>query len=117
MPTAQRLATNFRVTGIDVSTAQIEAARVAVPAARFLVADMLEVDFPPASLDAAIALYSLIHVPNAALPGLLARIHDWLVPGGRFLAVLGTVAGEGIEADWLGVPMFFAGQPPAANRN
>jgi hypothetical protein len=57
----------------------------------------------------------MIHVRLTELTDLLARVHNWLRPGGRLLVTLGTVESEGVEADWLGVPMFFAGQSPAAN--
>jgi cyclopropane fatty-acyl-phospholipid synthase-like methyltransferase len=115
VPTARDLATRFQVTGVDISARQIEKARTAVPSAGFIVGDMTTVAFPPGSFDAIVALYSMIHVRLAELPDLLARVHDWLRPAGRLLITLGTVDGEGLESDWLGVPMFFAGQTPPAN--
>ena len=116
VPTARRLAERFDVTGVDISERQIEAAREAVPSGRFIIADMTDIEFSPASFDAVVALYSLIHVPNEALPALLHRIHSWLAPEGLFLATFGTIDSEGVQPDWLGVPMFFAGHGPAANR-
>jgi cyclopropane fatty-acyl-phospholipid synthase-like methyltransferase len=116
VPTAGRLAPDFAVTGVDISARQIDAARTAVPAPEFIVADMTAIEFPSASFAAVVALYSLIHVPNDELPRLLRRIHAWLVPGGLLLATLGTTEGEGVQGDWLGVPMFFAGHEPATNR-
>jgi hypothetical protein len=44
------------------------------------------------------------------------RIAPWLRPGGLLLATLGTIKGEGVQADWLGVPMFFADATPERNR-
>jgi SAM-dependent methyltransferase len=116
VPTARRLAERFVVTGLDISARQIDAARAAVPSGTFIVGDMATVDFPSASFDAVMAFYSLIHVPHASLPPLLSRIHDWLAPRGLFLATFGTIEDEAIQADWLGVPMFFAGHEPALNR-
>ena len=83
-------ATGRRVTGVDISVAQIELARAAVPGARFIHADMTALDLPPASLDAVVAFYSLTHVPRADLPGLLAAIHRWLRPGGVLVATMGA---------------------------
>ena len=115
MPTARDLAQRFEITGIDVSVVQIEAAREAAPSAHFFVADMTTVSFPAQSFHGIVALYSMIHVRLATLPGLLTRIHDWLTPGGLLLATLGTIEDEGVQPDWLGVPMFFAGHPPGRN--
>ena len=117
VPTARDLARRFAVTGVDSSAVQIAAARTAVPSAAFLVADMTAVAFEPGTFDAVVALYSMIHVRLADLPALLTGVRDWLRPGGLLLATFGTVEGEAIEADWLGVPMFFAGHAPAANRS
>src|SRR6185369_1142593 len=104
------------VTGVDISARQIEFARAAVPSATFIVGDMTAVEFPPASFDAVVSFYALIHIANADLPWLVGRIHDWLAPDGLFLATFGTTEDEGVQSDWLGVPMFFAGHEPAVNR-
>ena len=45
LPTAQRLAESFAVTGVDISARQIEAARAVVPSGRFIVGDMTSVEF------------------------------------------------------------------------
>jgi SAM-dependent methyltransferase len=53
VPVALRLTERgFDVLGIDVSIRQIELARINVPAAEFLQADMTGVGFAPASFDA-----------------------------------------------------------------
>jgi SAM-dependent methyltransferase len=90
------------VTGVDFSEVQIERARRLVPGARFLVADITEVTFAPESFEAILALYSLIHIPLPEQPALLARVRDWLVPGGRGLLITGHQAWTGVEHGWLG---------------
>ena len=90
----------FAVTGVDFSARQLELARRLVPAANLIKADMTEVDFPPGSFDAAVAFYSIIHVPRTEHPALLGKIHRWLRPGGAFLATWALGAWEGEEEDW-----------------
>ena len=114
--TANRLAARFDVLGIDISERQIALARQAVPHGRFLVADMTSVDLPAQEFAGVVALFSLIHLPLSDLAPTLARIAAWLRPGGVLLATLGTRQGEGVGADWLGVPMYFSGTTPDRNR-
>jgi 2-polyprenyl-3-methyl-5-hydroxy-6-metoxy-1,4-benzoquinol methylase len=90
------------VTGVDFSEVQIERARRLVPGATFLVADMTEVAFAPESFEAVLALYSLIHVPLPEQRDLLARVREWLVPGGRGLLITGHHAWTGAEHGWHG---------------
>jgi SAM-dependent methyltransferase len=91
------------VTGVDLSPVQVERARALVPGATFVCADMAEAALEPASFDAAVAFYSIINVPLAEQPGLIARIASWLAPGGVLLAVVGRVAWTGTEPNWRGV--------------
>jgi SAM-dependent methyltransferase len=104
-----------RLVGIDVSKAQIERARSAVPGAELIQADVTTAAFPPGSFDAVVALYVLTHVQASALPGLLERIAAWLRPGGLLLATLGTAPGDSVVDDWLGAPMFFSGHERETN--
>lgn len=109
IPMTRALAAERRVTGVDISAAQVELARRNVPAATFLQADMTALEFPPASFDAVVAFYSLTHVPRDEQPELLRRIRGWLRPGGVFLGSMGADASpDEVEDDWLGVPMFFS---------
>ena len=117
MPMTATLAVGRRVTGVDLSARQIELARENVPDATFIQADMASLDLPAESLDAVTAFYSLTHLPQAELPGLLASIHRWLRPGGVFLGSLGAQESpDEIEEDWLGVPMFFGHHGAKRNR-
>jgi SAM-dependent methyltransferase len=104
---AARLARRHRLTCVDVSEAQLELARAAVPEATFLRADMTEVELAPESFDAVVALFSIQHLPREEQPALFERIAGWLRPGGRFLGTLGVVEHPGVvDPDWLGAPMY-----------
>ena len=117
MPTTLALAECFTVTGVDLSARQIELARQAVPGATFIQSDMTALDFPPASFDGVAAFFSLIHVPREEHAALLARIADWLRPGGLLVATMGArdTPGE-VEDNWLGAPMYFSHWDAATNR-
>lgn len=116
LPSTKRLAERFAVTGVDISAGQIEAARRLVPDAAFIHADLLEVDFPGESFEGVTALYSIPHLPREEHGALFGRIARWLVPGGRFLAVLGSSDSPDWTGDWLGQPMFFSGYDAETNR-
>jgi 2-polyprenyl-3-methyl-5-hydroxy-6-metoxy-1,4-benzoquinol methylase len=100
----------FAVTGVDVSTRQLDLARTYVPEATFIKADMTEVTFAPDSLDAVVAFHSIIHVPRTEHPSLLGRIHRWLRPEGAFLATMTLTDYEGRDDDWegWGAPMVWS---------
>jgi SAM-dependent methyltransferase len=102
-PASRELARRFDLTGVDLSEVMIKRARKAVPAGRFIRADMTKVNFPAESFGAVVSLYAIIHVPLAKQKQLLKRIHNWLRPRGFFLAILGHKAWEGTERGWLGV--------------
>ncbi len=117
IPMTAALAEVRTVTGVDISATQIEAARRNVPAATFTLADMTTLDYEPASFDAVVAFYALTHVPRDEQAGLLERIRRWLRPGGLFLASMGADDEPGdVEADWLGVDMYFSHFGAKANR-
>ncbi|MCP9485814.1 MAG: class I SAM-dependent methyltransferase [Gaiellaceae bacterium MAG52_C11] len=110
------LASGFRLTGVDLSPAQLERARRRVPDGEFRPGDFTAIDFEPGSFEGVAAFYSFNHVPRALLGDLFERIHAWLVPGGWFLATLGGSDLEDWTGEWLGVRMFFSGWPPETNR-
>ena len=103
VPVARDLAAaGHEVTGVDVSDVQVRRARELVPRARFLRADATTLELPAQSFDAVIALYSLIHMPLSAQPGLLRSVADWLVDDGLLLLSAGWAAWTGSETAWLG---------------
>jgi SAM-dependent methyltransferase len=58
------LSEKFEVTGVDISQRSVDAARGELPGARFVVADMATIEFPPRTFELVTAFYSLIHVPR-----------------------------------------------------
>jgi cyclopropane fatty-acyl-phospholipid synthase-like methyltransferase len=93
--------------GVDLSDEQLRRARSLVPEAEFRHGDLTELDVEAASLDAVISIYVLNHLERADLADLVPRISTWLRPAGYLLATFGKSGTEGVQADWLGVPMFF----------
>jgi ubiquinone/menaquinone biosynthesis C-methylase UbiE len=114
---ARELSQRHQVTGIDLSAVQIELARRNVPEATFINADVRELELAPASFDAAVALYLLLHVPRREHAAILAKIAAWLRPGGLFLATMGAGKGEAVE-EWLGVQLLMGcrNEPPPCSR-
>ena len=109
VPGTRQLARRHRVTGVDISAVQIELARHHVPEASFVHADALELEIASDSLDAVVALSFFVHVPADEQRELIRRIAHWLDDGGLLLANFGAgAAGEDVDDDWLGAPMFFA---------
>ena len=92
--------------GVDISEVQIARARELVPRARFELADMVTWEHPPASFDAVVSFYALIHVPLEDQQDLFAKIRQWLRPAGYFLAIVGAERWTGVE-DYFGAPMFW----------
>jgi ubiquinone/menaquinone biosynthesis C-methylase UbiE len=108
VPFTRALAEDFDVTGVDFSARQLELAREHVPHAHFVQADMTEVEFPAASVDAVTAFFSIFHVRRELHSNLFSNIARWLRPGGIFLATLGTKdRAEDWEDGWLGAPRMF----------
>ncbi|HMA38249.1 MAG TPA: methyltransferase domain-containing protein [Chloroflexia bacterium] len=110
VPVARWLAQRFAVTGVDISARQLELARQQVPGGTFHKADMTTLTFPAGTFAAVVSFYAIIHVPRAEQPALLARIHEWLKPGGGFLATWAMQTWEGTEANWegWGAPMWWS---------
>jgi SAM-dependent methyltransferase len=117
LPMTARLAIGRNLTGVDISGEQIRRARRNVPDATFIQADLTALKREPASLDAVVAFYCLTHVPRDEHAALFASIRRWLRPGGLFLASLGVEDDPGsVEADWLGVDMYFSHFSARVNR-
>lgn len=79
--------------GIDLSPGMIEVARRAHPGARFEVGSMTDLDLADASVAGLLAFWSLIHVPDDAVPAVLGHFRRALRPGGPLL--LGFHVGDG----------------------
>jgi ubiquinone/menaquinone biosynthesis C-methylase UbiE len=110
------LADGRSYTGVDLSEGQLSLARRRLPKETFVQADLTSISFPDGSFDAVVALYVFNHVPRAEQAPTFARIFRWLRPGGRVMLSLGAGdTDDEVQADWLGVPMFFAGFGPDVN--
>jgi SAM-dependent methyltransferase len=107
IPATRELADHgLRVIGVDFSAVQLARTRRLVPAARLVQADMTALHLRPASLDAVVSFYALIHVPLADQQALFPRIRGWLRPGGYLLAITGARRWRGTER-YLGADMFW----------
>lgn len=82
------------VIGVDFAAAMLaEAARLA-PQAGLVAADLLALPLRPASCAAAVASYSLHHLPKALLGSALAGLREVLSPGGVLVIITHGGSGE-----------------------
>jgi ubiquinone/menaquinone biosynthesis C-methylase UbiE len=103
LPTARQLVeSGVEVVGIDISPVMLDLARANVPGARFVQADVLDVDPGLGPFDGIVAFFSLLMLPRAQIPMALERMCRMLRTDGR--VVLGMV-----EADLDDVPIPFVG--------
>lgn len=117
MPTTRLLAEKFAVTGVDISSRQVELAQRQVPTAKFIHTDMTKLDFPENSFDAVTAFYSIIHVPRQEQIELLNKIASWLRPGGLLVITMGAHSAEAnFDEDFLGMPMYWSNFDSVTNR-
>lgn len=71
--------------GIDLSPEMIAIARRDHPDLRFEVGTMTDLDLPDHSVAAVLAFWSIIHIPDHAVPGVFAQFKRVLRPGGPLL--------------------------------
>jgi SAM-dependent methyltransferase len=103
----------FQEQGLDVVTTDASPAMVAKCREKGLdahVMDFMSLAFAPGSFDAAYALNSLLHVPNADIPAALGAIRALLEPGALlYIGVYGGDSFEGVKPDdWHDPPRFFS---------
>ena len=79
--------------GVDLSPAMVAIARRAHPGLRFEVGTMTDLRLADASVTALLAFWSLIHIPDEAIPAVFGHFRRVLRPGGPLL--LGFHAGDG----------------------
>jgi len=109
VPIARTLVQRFAVTCVDFSGEMISRARVNVPQATFILGDIMSAELPPSHFDAAVAFYSIFHLPREEHPELLRRIYGWLKPGGYLLATLSYLnEAPYTEDDYMGVTMYWS---------
>src|SRR5699024_12286528 len=83
LPTARQLVqAGVRVPGHEISERMIELARVNVPEAEFVRADILDLQPVETQYDAIVAFFSLLCLPRARIPEALSRVRASLLTGG-----------------------------------
>lgn len=87
------LAHGCQVTGVDVSTKMLALAQGQFPQARWVQADMVQLDLGQ-RFDGIVAWHSIFHLTVAAQRRALPRILDHLKPGGVILMTTGLEEGE-----------------------
>jgi ubiquinone/menaquinone biosynthesis C-methylase UbiE len=80
------------ISGVDLVAEFIDAARLRFPDVSFRAASLRALDLADGSLGGVLAWYSLIHLPPAELPVVLAELHRVLKPQGQLL--IGFFEGE-----------------------
>lgn len=115
-PAGVEITKQHRLTGVDISQAQIDLARRNVPTGHFLHGDAASVEFPAASFDAVVSFYTLEHIPRQEHKAVLQRIHRWLRPGGLLLVSLEAGEYDDVVGEWLGVSMFISCFDPETTR-
>ncbi|GGQ64462.1 class I SAM-dependent methyltransferase [Kitasatospora griseola] len=91
--------------GIDLSPAMIDVARRDRPDLRFEVGSMTDLDLADESVAGLLAFWSLIHLPDDAVPAVFDRFRRVLRPGGPLL--VGFHVGTGSRLKTQG----YGGQP------
>lgn len=88
--------------GIDLSPTMIDVARREHPGVRFEVGSMTELDLPDASVAGLLAFWSLVHVPDSALPAVFAQFRRVLRAGGPLLVGFHVGAGARLKNEGYG---------------
>lgn len=72
--------------------------------------DMMALDFKAESLDAVLAFYSIIHLPQEEQTEVVSRIYRWLKPGsGYFLVSFGAEESAGVtNENWSGMKSYWS---------
>ncbi|SFW76214.1 class I SAM-dependent methyltransferase [Amycolatopsis australiensis] len=88
--------------GIDLSPAMIGLARRAHPDLRFEVGSMTDLPRPDASVAGVLASWSLIHIPDDDVPGVLGHFRRVLRPGGLLMIGYHVGAGTRLKTEGYG---------------
>ena len=115
IPVARHLAGTFSLTGIDISSNMIVLAKKNVPTASFIIADVMETEFPAGSFDAIVSFYAIFHIPRQEHLNLFRRFAQWLRPGGLLLFTIAKQDdGPGYtEDDFFGETMYWSNFGPS----
>ena len=109
-PGTAHFSEQFEVIGIDISREQLRLAAETVPNTPLLQGEMSDLPIPSSSVEAVLALYSIIHVPRAEHQAVFEEWARVLRPGGWVLFSSGTEGWAGRNPDWLdsGVEMVWS---------
>ena len=107
IPLTRMLVKDYRVLGVDASDVQLSRAQELVPNARFVQADMSTLHLEEESVEAVVALFSIIHMPPSAQQNLIRRVRRWLRADGIFLFTAGGSEWSGYRDNWHGVRMYW----------
>ena len=103
-----------RVVGVDGSAAMLAIARRTLPDHRW-VHDLIECVAFDERFDAVVCWDSLFHLPRRHWQPTIAKIHRWLVPGGRLMVSSGGVvdtSDDGFTDTMFGHEFFYDSLPP-----
>lgn len=98
----------MKVTGIDISEAQIALARSQVPEAEYAVRDMSELVTGEFQVDAVVSFYAIFHTAREQHGELLQKFRSFLSPGGYLLVTMGANDWVGKEDDFCGAEMYWS---------
>jgi predicted TPR repeat methyltransferase len=112
LPTARQLdAAGCKVTGIDISTVMLDAARANVPNARFLHQDIVDLDPEQSRYDAVVAFFSLLNLPKARIAEALGLVHRSLASGGWLAYAMVEADVDDVAIGFLGARIRVSGYP------
>lgn len=98
----------MKVSGIDISEAQIELAKANVPEANYEVRDMSELQDGEFQVDAIVSFYAIFHTPRENHADLLKKFRSFLKPNGYLLITMGASDWEGKEDNFCGSEMYWS---------
>ncbi len=98
----------MKVTGIDISEAQIELAKSYAPEANYEVQDMSELQDGEYQVDAVVSFYAIFHTPREKHIDLLKKFRSFLKPNGYLLITMGASDWEGKEDNFCGSEMYWS---------
>jgi ubiquinone/menaquinone biosynthesis C-methylase UbiE len=112
LPTTRQLVdAGMDVVGIDISPVMLDLARANAPGARFVQADVLDVDQEGPNYDAATAFFSLLMLPRSEISVALRRLHQALVPGGWLVVAMVEAELDDVPIPFLGSTVRVSGYP------
>ncbi|MFB9689167.1 class I SAM-dependent DNA methyltransferase [Amycolatopsis plumensis] len=103
--TAHLASLGVDASGVDLSPGMVDLARRTHPELRFEVGSMTDLPLPDASVAGVLAFWSLIHVPDDAVPAALGHFHRVLRPGGLLVIGYHVGAGTRLKTQGYGHPM------------